>query len=74
VDLYSFCETVTAGGNARWHIRRLTDKGMMLGGGADSESLCGANVAWDVDVPITDHHLNHSCQRCVEVFRAAEGK
>lgn len=66
---YSFCETVTAGGNARWHIRALTRKGRMLGGGADTLALCGAKAAWDLAVALTEHHLSHSCPACVEAFK-----
>jgi hypothetical protein len=48
---YSFCETLTA---FVWHIRRLTDAGQKFGGGADTESLCGADVRWDLQAPVTE--------------------
>jgi len=66
---YSFCESIAAGPNARWHIRPLTQRGKKLGGGADTPALCGCQVAWDIDVEITEHHLNHSCPPCVEIAK-----
>lgn len=36
---YAFCEHVGASAHSRWHI---------LGGGADTSSLCGVEVAWDL--------------------------
>jgi hypothetical protein len=69
VPPHSFCETVTSGRTARWHIRPLTYKGKMLGGGADTLALCGRKVAWDLGVEITEGHLKHSCFACVEIYR-----
>jgi hypothetical protein len=66
---YAFCERVTAGPTSPWHIRQLTDKGKKLGGGADTPSLCGSKMAWDVNVDITEHHLGHSCKECVRLYR-----
>jgi hypothetical protein len=54
---YAFCETVTAGPLSKWHIRKLSDKGPKFGGGADTLSLCGTTITWDIDVKITEHHL-----------------
>jgi endogenous inhibitor of DNA gyrase (YacG/DUF329 family) len=65
---YSFCETATAGPNTPWHIRRLTEVGRMLGGGADTSALCDRNVAWDLGVEIDNHHLPHYCQKCKEIY------
>ncbi len=65
---YSFCETITAGGATPWHIRPLTAKGQMFGGGADTIALCGRVVAWDVAVDLTKHHLSHCCKKCLEQF------
>lgn len=69
-DKYSFCERATAGPLSPWHIRRLYT-GRKLGGGADSDALCGQKVAWDLSVSITSHHLGHSCVECVRLFSAA---
>jgi len=69
VPQYSFCETVTAGPQTPWHIRRLTSKGRMLGGGADTHSLCDRKVAWDLNVELTEHHLGHCCKHCREIYK-----
>lgn len=66
---YSFCETVTATGSSPWHIRLLTDVGQKFGGGADTPALCDREVAWDLEVEITDHHLSHCCKKCAEGYR-----
>lgn len=66
---HAFCEPVQCSPYSRWHIRRLTDIGMKPGGGADTPALCGIAVAWDLDVPLTAHHLGHSCPKCVELYR-----
>ena len=76
---YAFCETVTAGGTTPWHIRQLTEKGPKFGGGADTKSLCGREVAWDLGVsdsrtsrteilPISPIHLGHCCKKCKESY------
>lgn len=69
---YSFCETVTASGATPWHIRPLTAKGRMLSGGADTPSLCGRIVAWDVAVDLTPQRLSRACKRCVDALEAKE--
>lgn len=66
----AFCETITASGSTPWHIRRLTSRGLLLGGGADTPSLCGRKVTWDLDVQITEHHLKHCCRECCLAYRA----
>lgn len=65
---YSFCETLYAGPYGRWHIRKLSDKGQKLGGGADTTSICGTVVSWDLKVPITYIHLQHCCPECAKGF------
>ena len=80
VPEYAFCESVVAGVNARWHIRKVQDK-LYLGGGINTPSLCGhvkpsgpeygALGGWDVNVKITERHLEHSCPECVEAYRKA---
>lgn len=65
---FSFCEPVTATGQSRWHIRPLTDVGPKFGGGADTKALCGREVAWDLQVAITEHHLSHACPVCAEEY------
>ena len=69
-DRYSFCETALAGSASRWHIRRLTAVGRKLGGGADTPSLCGRKVAWDLDVQLTDYALAEDCCRlCFQQYK-----
>lgn len=68
---YVFCESVHASGTSPWHIRKLTEAGLKLGGGIDTGSLCGhveAGRGWDLAVEITAHHLAHACKECVENY------
>ncbi len=71
---FSFCESVYATGTSPWHIRKLTAKGRMLGGGVDTGSLCGqvrSPHGWDLNVELTAHHLKHACVGCVDLYRKA---
>lgn len=69
---YAFCESVHATGRSPWHIRKVPDGILKLGGGITTPSLCGtikitgfgAN-GWDLNVRITDQQLTHACPRCV---------
>jgi hypothetical protein len=70
---YVFCEGVTASGSSPWHLRRITGTGLHLGGGIDSDSLCGtvkAPYGWDLDVEVAEHHLKGACRSCVAFRRA----
>lgn len=69
---YSFCETVTATGSSPWHIRKLTKTGQKLGGGADTKSLCGLTVAWDLGVQLSTEHFGHCCNSCVWHYEGGE--
>jgi len=72
--IYSFCESVYATGTSSWHIRQLTSKGRMLGGGIDKPSLCGTvKAGWDLGVLLTEHHLGHACRTCVAQYRKETG-
>lgn len=64
---FVFCETVYATSTSPWHIRKLTDKGMMTGGGADTKALCDREVAWDVECEIEPLILIQPdvCSKCV---------
>jgi len=64
---FAFCESVTATSTSPWHIRKLTDKGMKTGGGADTKALCGREVAWDVECKIEPLTLIQPdvCDKCV---------
>lgn len=65
---YSFCESATS--SSLWHIRKLSDRGPRPTGGADTLSLCGDNMGWDLNkVPISEHHLTHCCEKCADIFR-----
>lgn len=68
---YSFCETYSASGSTPWHIRVLSDQGPKLSGGADTPSLCGRTVAWDIKVDLSAHHLSHCCVSCKEKYDSA---
>jgi len=80
VPEYAFCESVFAGANSRWHIRKVTDK-LYLTGGVNTTSLCGhvkpfgpvrGEVGgWDINVKITDRHLENSCPKCAEAYKEA---
>ena len=70
---YSFCESSHAGPFSPWHIRKLKEAGRKLGGGADTPSLCGKKVAWDLKSEVT--HIGralagggHVCNECSEVY------
>jgi len=68
---FAFCEY----GNSIMgfcHIRRLTEAGPKYGGGADTKALCGREVRWDLDTPITEErliHPGHVCQECAALYR-----
>ena len=64
---YSFCEEAPGG---LWHIRQLSDVGRKLGGGADTDALCGRRVSWDLSVEIEAHYFKHSCPQCALMFAA----
>lgn len=65
---FAFCETQYATGTTPWHIRELTDHGRKLGGGADTRSLCDREVAWDLEVEITQLNLTVACPTCSTLF------
>lgn len=67
---FAFCESIHATSTSPWHIRKLTDKGLKLGGGADTKALCGREVAWDLEVeikPSTPVRLD-CCGQCADEF------
>lgn len=66
---FSFCESVATTGISPWHIRQLTEVGRKLGGGCDTESLCGRKMGWDLKVELTQHHLGHACRKCVAEYQ-----
>ena len=61
------------------------DVGLKLGGGVDTDSLCGRvkhGLGWDLSVPLTDRTLKtrpegRACNKCLPLYQAAnseEGK
>jgi hypothetical protein len=75
VDLgFSFCESIHADSNTKWHIRQLSDKGKKFGGGIDTSSLCGCVTpsvgGWDLEASLSAHHIsNNTCDRCAEKYK-----
>jgi hypothetical protein len=67
---FSFCENIAAGPQSPWHIRQLVDGIRKLGGGANTSALCGRSVAWDLAVPIDQHHLGHCCSECAKHYNS----
>jgi hypothetical protein len=51
------------------HLRRLTDNGKMLGGIADTKSLCNKHVAYDHLTEISEEALRKVCPHCVRAYR-----
>lgn len=67
---YAFCEPVHASSKAIWHIRELTEVGRKLGGGADTPSLCGLEVARDLPVPVSELMAEiGGCKKCLKLYR-----
>jgi hypothetical protein len=65
VSKYALCERVTASPISPWHIRKLTERGLRPGGGADTPALCGACVRWDLESPVDNHvHEDYVCVKC----------
>jgi hypothetical protein len=78
---YAFCESAMATANSRWHIRKVSEAGLKLGGGIDTPSLCnkvrptgdrtekivGAG-GWDLGVRITLGHLHTCCPECAIIY------
>lgn len=71
-DEFSFCESIHASSTSLWHIRKLTAQGRKPGGGADTKALCGRDMAWDLQHPVTPNE-DFCCTKCSEMFRAATG-
>ena len=69
---YAFCEPSYVGSNRPWHIRKLSNAGKMLGGGADTLTLCGRDLCkgWDIDVIISQNFLDIACSKCVTVLQS----
>lgn len=70
---FSFCESVMASGTSGIHIRILTGRGMRPSGGADTPSLCGREMAWDVPGVVNEATAAdpRTCRQCLPVWREA---
>lgn len=71
---YSYMEFEWATGTT-WHIRKLSDKGKFMGGGADTPSLCGTkHRGWDVNhaPPEVAHKPDFVCLGCWTEFLERE--
>ena len=71
---YSFCEPASASSISPWCIRPLTDKGRKLGGGVDTQSLCGRvqeRFGWDLNTPVSVDD-SRACKKCIEIFQENE--
>lgn len=65
----AFCEFVTAGPQSPIHLRVLSGAGYFPSGGADTMSLCGHQVAWDIPGIVNEATLAdpRTCRRCVSL-------
>ena len=66
---YAFCESLGAHWNSPWHIRPLSELGKKMGGAADTLSLCGRKVAWDMKPDVNPHQLHLACEHCRENYQ-----
>ena len=74
-ERWYFCESVGASSFPQWHIRPRGPKGRMEGGGADTESLCGRKMAWDLKVEVTPkfiEQISGICLPCRGAWRQAQ--
>jgi len=79
---FTFCEGVHASSTSPWHIRKTTAAGPKFGGGIDTPSLCGhvtppsrhGSNGWDLEVRISEKHLQHCCAKCAEEYRKLVSK
>jgi len=70
IESLSFCESVTASSLSPWCVRKLTSAGKKLGGGVDTESLCGRvrlGSGWDLDVEFSVNHPMF-CTKCLKRY------
>lgn len=82
---YAECERVTATERSPIHVRRLSQTGLHPNGGADTEALCGAEVAWDISQTSLDEIMRRIesrtgeetwryCSPCAEYVRVLVGE
>lgn len=74
---HSLCESVHASGRSPWHIRENAGP-LKLGGGIDTNSLCGlVRAGWDlaghVETYVTKTtSQSFMCSACVDAYQAAQ--
>jgi len=70
--MFSFCESQWASSRSKWHIR-YCEHGRKLGGGIDSNSLCGhvkKGGGWDLEVEICERTLYSGvCPECKRIYK-----
>jgi hypothetical protein len=74
IEQYAYCETVTATAISKWHIRKLTEVGKKLSGGADTPALCGRKVCWDRALDIIDSDKDFVCEKCFKEYLSRKVK
>jgi len=77
---FFYCEGVAASGRSRWHLRPVGPKGLMLGGGIDTPSLCGHldpqkpfgggwDIQWREKIVGQDLSSEITCPRCLIAYK-----
>jgi hypothetical protein len=83
IPAFAFCEPRWAVMNAPWCIRPITATGLHLGGGVDTQSLCGrvhpvedmgSGGGWDLNVRLSKGQLARACPKCVAEYRKRRGE
>lgn len=68
----AFCEPVWASGSSAWHLRLLEPgEEKKFGGGLTKPSLCGREVAWDLDTVVTPTiaaENERTCRDCLQAY------
>lgn len=74
---YSYCESCFATPFSPWCIRPLI-AGMKVGGGIDSDSLCGRvkmqEGGWDLGVEVDQSRTRSICSKCLDIYRRENEK
>lgn len=81
---YTFCEDVGAGPVTPWHIRKIGDDRVRLGGGIPGPALCGSDLhgGWDRSTVVTPENVAQfavprsgdgrifACRDCADTYLA----
>ena len=69
MNQFALCETYSQPPSVPWHIRKLGKDGLKPDGIVGvAIALCGAKIAWDLSVALTEHHISHACTVCSEKY------